>query len=340
MEATNIAFNLPILRPDETLYSWNGFVHLWNFDINAVDTSLRLYGSPYAALQHDFPSHLSLLTEFTETQFGSAIDLALKHTLLGYYLPVIPLDLSRRILSSVQSTSARHMKLKLGIPSSRLGANHPLKACTKCIREDIKRYDSAYWHVSHQYPSVLTCPIHRCPLRTLQIKATPVRHRKWFIPGFEPENVWVDLPTLGPAQIERLRKLADLSVCLARVPPGALEHDTLATTYRIALRELGILTHGGNLRLIDLRRWVLDYYAGFEPVSGLNVLTAATHTWPALLALSQKTRPIGHPCKHLLLICALFESWTQFEQSYKAAKERLVDASRQGAPEVALPYAN
>jgi hypothetical protein len=121
--------NLPVLRSDETLYSWAGFVHAWNANTDVRETSRQLYGSPYAALLHDFPSHLNELDERLEHQLGSTSQLGLLHTLLGYYLPIQSPKSASDILEAICQGSVSQLKYKLGLPASRVGARHPLKGC-------------------------------------------------------------------------------------------------------------------------------------------------------------------------------------------------------------------
>ena len=80
--------NLPSLLPGETLYSWAGFVHGWNSNTDVRITSQSLFGAPYAALLHDFPSFLNTLDERVNHQMGPPRKLALENTLLGYFLVV------------------------------------------------------------------------------------------------------------------------------------------------------------------------------------------------------------------------------------------------------------
>ena len=93
--------NLPILYPEETLYSWCAQVHAWNGNPSVLNTSKQLFGSPYSGLLHDFPANLKVLHEKTFGLLPDSIDLALNHTLLGYYLPFHEKTASFKILKGV-----------------------------------------------------------------------------------------------------------------------------------------------------------------------------------------------------------------------------------------------
>jgi hypothetical protein len=316
---SELRLNLPLLKADETLYSWCGTVHSCNGNTNVLDTSRQLFGVPYAALLHDFPSHLATFDQRTLSQVGAPEDIALRHTLLGYYLPLISLDRAQQILSAIQIGGISHLKMSLGIPASRVGAAHPLKACEKCRAEDTARFGVAFWHVSHQYPSALVCSRHLCLLKSLWIRGTPVHRRKWLFPSGSSEGTWIEAPVLSGTRLERLIKLAECSTLLAQLPPGSLDHKILAATYRKAMSELGMTSLGGNLRLHFLQDWIHRYYDGLENLAGLDTLKSIDSDHPGILALSRHAPRSGHPCKHLLLISALFESWSAFEESYRIA---------------------
>ncbi|MGX7004913.1 TnsD family Tn7-like transposition protein [Caballeronia sp. KNU42] len=315
--------NLPLLHPDETLYSWCGAVHASNGNVSALNTSRRLFGAPYAALLHDFPSHLTAFCERTDNQLGAGVDIAVHHTVLGYYLPFVANDTAQRILSSVQSGNARYLKMTLGIPASRLGAGHPLKACAECIEEGLARDGVASWQLSHQFPSVYVCGRHRCLLTTLRMETTPVHLRQWLMPHPRPKKNWLTCPPVNRAQMTRLTKLAEFSVHMSHAQPGSYDPDIIAAAYRTALRRIGMVTCGGSLRTDPIEKWMHRYYDGLESFPGLEILASIRPGWPGLVALSRKAPRQGHPCKHLLLICALFDSWAEFEHSYRTA-----DASR------------
>jgi len=233
--------NLPFLRHDETLYSWCGFFHAWNGNSRALDTSRLLFGVPYAALLHDFPSHLTALTCRMEGHLGTAVDIALHHTVLGYYLPLISKTSAHQILEAVQAGSISHLKMSLGIPASRVGACHPLKGCVECFDEDRRRYGSPFRRVHHQYPSSIVCTRHHSPLAAVHVTPTPVHHRNWLLPGQQDDRAWLKMTVTNTGHIGRLAKLAEFSEFFAQIPPGALDPPVLSETYRIRVRRLALI---------------------------------------------------------------------------------------------------
>ena len=129
--------NLPRLQPGQTLYSWCGAVHRWNGNVDVRETSRQLFGAPYAGLLHDLPSHLDALAERTSNLMGSVRLLALRRTLLGYFLATATEDVAQRTLRLTHAGAATHLNMLLGIPASRVGGFHPLKACPLCCDEAV-----------------------------------------------------------------------------------------------------------------------------------------------------------------------------------------------------------
>lgn len=168
----------------ETLYSWCGAVHLENGFSSVLDTSRILFGNRYAGLLHDFPAHQENLIESTGLE-STPMDLTLRHTLLGYFLPFKPQALSTFLLNKVTTGTYPQLKYKPGIPASRLGGYHPLKACPVCQDEQRNTAGRAFWQIEHQFPSSLICVKHRVPLQKIELSQSPVHLRTWMYPDTE-----------------------------------------------------------------------------------------------------------------------------------------------------------
>ena len=309
--------NLPTLFPDETLYSWAGFAYARNGVADVREFSRRLYGSPYTALLHDFPANLNTLDANLDGSLGSPRTLALRHTLLGYFLPAAPSDSAEAILRRTLTGAYSDIKFKLGIPASRVGGYHPLKACRTCMEKDERRRGRAYWHVEHQLPSVLACAKHLVLLRWVNDVATPVHRRGWILPRMGLDREWMELPKVSQTQLERLTHLATMSSAWAGLEPGSLDRRQLARTYQSAFRARGWVTSAGSLRLSSLIGAVRSHFEGLESLPGLAPLTSIRADWPGLVgSLARKSPRSGHPLKHLLLISMLFDEWGAFAKEY------------------------
>jgi len=311
--------NLPSLLPDETLYSWCGHVHLWNGNSNVLKTSRQLFGTPYAALLHDFPACLNILQNKTYGHLGSSKTLALHHTLLGYFLAFQDEETSKNIITKVCKGSYPQLKYKLGIPASRIGGAHPLKFCQHCLNEDRSEYGRAFWHLQHQFPSSLACYKHAYPLSYIQTPQSPVHQREWLLP--EAVTGAFPLPIDNDAHLSLLVKLSTFSNEAAKLQPSTFTTQALSWTYQSRIKEEGMLTAKGNLRMRLLNAAVCEYYSGLESFPGFHILTSLhTDTGGFAGSMARKQPRAGHPFKHLLLISMLFKTWDEFIGRYQEIK--------------------
>ena len=328
--------NLPLLLSGETLYSWCGHVHLWNGNSHVMQTSRQLFGAPHAALLHDFPAFLNRLQEKTEGLLPPSRQIALAHTLLGYFLAFESEEFGEDLLTRTCTGNYPQLKYKLGIPASRVGASHPLKYCRKCLSEDLAAYGRGYWHLSHQFPSAFICHRHTLPLCFVRSENSPVHLRTWLLPEYS--HSVEKAATLNKVQEERLLKLAQFSIAAAAEMPGTLNERELAWTYQSRIREKGMLTSRGSLKLKVLNRMVRDYYAGLEQLPGLEILySLQSETGGFVGSIARKRPKAGHPLKHLLLASLLFDSWPSFMERYRQVQDTTPDWLSPPAPEASPP---
>lgn len=313
--------NLPILGQDETLYSWCAHVHAVNGFGNPLSTSRQLFEAPYAALCHDFPSRLArLAARCPETRFDVE-DLALRHTLLGYFLPLQPASAASHLLSEVIQGSLPSIKMRLGITASRVGGHHPLKGCQGCVREEMDTTGFAYWRVEHQFPSVMACTKHARPLFIAWDPVTPVHRRGWLLPvgGLPWERI--EVPVRDDRQLEQLIRLGEFSAHFAASQPAAFDPHRLARCYQRGLRNQGLATASGALRIRNLVREMRQRYRGIEDIAGFEALNSVTADWPGLVGAVARGSPRhAHPLKHLLMMALVYDTWENFLRSYEAAE--------------------
>ncbi len=304
---------LPVLHENQTLYSWCGLTHALTGSTCVRTTSTRLFGTPYAALSHDFPSRLIALEHSTGGALGCVGEIALRNTLLGYYLAIVRQTVAKQIIGLLNTGSIPHLKMLLGITASRVGGHHPLKGCEKCFAEDEDSHGWAYWHVEHQLPSVFVCSKHHSPLSIAWDPVTPVHRRHWLLPRHDEHYSWTQIRVTGNAAMNRLLRLAIDSERLMRLHPAALEPAQLTHGYQCIMQDSGLATKNGNLRTVRLVSLIKQRYRGLEGLPGLAPLKAIDDQWPGLAAsLSRRVSRPGHPLKHLLLIGAITDSWDQF----------------------------
>lgn len=209
----------PLLEwlPDETLFSQCSRQHEFWGHAHARTTASILFGGKHAGTQHDLPSHLDRFAAVTAERLGSARTIAEERTLLRYYRPFIASADHENAIAAVRSTSVAHLKYRLGLLTSRFRANHPLKACRKCLRSDVMDHGWPYWHLEHQSPGVWFCLAHDELLDECIVKSNGVERFQWVLPApdlFVPRGAAHSHRT-----IERLKSLASMIV-LSALPCG------------------------------------------------------------------------------------------------------------------------
>ena len=314
--------NLPVLSPDETLYSWCGHVHAWNGNSSVLHTSRQLFSSAHAGLLHDFPSHLDTLQNRTFGLLPDTHKLALNHSLLGYYLPFQDKKLSLHILDSIILGNLPQIKYLLGLPASRVGGNHPLKFCPYCLKHDLESYGHSIWHIQHQRPSTFLCTAHNQPLHFTQISKTPVHLRYWISANNVTE---VSIPKISSEHSRQcLLKLANLSEFVHQMPTGSLNSQILAWTYQSRLQEIGLLSKRGNIKIRLLTKAVAGHYKGCELLPGFNILDSLNNSSGGFVgSVSRKHPSKAHPLKHLLLMNYLFNNWDDMIKLYNEVQNHL-----------------
>ena len=288
--------------PDETLFSLVTRMHrLWGHHV-AAQTSKLLFGHARGGTQHDFPNRLRAFCDCAQGVYGSAERLATDATLLRYYRAFLPRTEIDHAAAVMGGDTVAHLKLRLGILTSRFRAHHPLKACRECMSFDRQQYGWAYWHLEHQYPGVWTCPKHPDQLLDASnLKINGVGRFQWLVPD---ESHLVALP-LRPSQ-PSLRQLQALSSCTidlvrrAHRMPITLEH--LRHALVDALERRGWTTESGRLRLGKASADLATELACLRSIPELQALPKdAADAAQQLGKLLRAPRTGTHPIRYVAL---------------------------------------
>ena len=301
--------------PGETLFSLLSRQHLLSGAALASRTSERFFGRSRAGSQHDFPSHLASFVERTGGQLGDLRSVAEDRTLLSFYRAFIsPLE-CRQAIESMAGDSVAHLKLRLGILTSRFRAHHPLKACPACMAEDWQLTGWAYWHMGHQYPGVWTCAKHSQVLLASKLKATGVQRFQWSLPRSN-ELCDAHLPTSSDAldRFDRLSQLIGALVDIGTDEPWSVP--SLYLTYRNALKSRGWLTMTGSLRMKVIVPEFLEFVRPLRCVDELKGLPrTSSEAYDMLGRILRPPRSGTHPLRHLVMIDWLFGDARVFQQA-------------------------
>lgn len=316
--------------PSETLFSLVSRHHcFWGHALSARTCEL-FFGHPRAGSQHDLPSRLSHFVRRTEASFGNVEKVAKEHTLLAYYAAFISADELENAVACMTGDSVAHLKLRLGILTSRFRANHPLKSCEACMQEDRAAFGWAYWHVDQQYPGVWICQKHGQQLMESDLKATGVERFQWHLPAAEHFRQW-------PAETRQAlldehtalqslsRQVIDLT---AHAPDRRIDTSRLHEVYRAELVRRGWIAGAGSLRMPVIAASFLNHVKHLRAMPELEALPATeVESGIQLGRLLRPPRSGTHPLRHMVLINWLFGSAEVFWQAQASALN----------PSVALP---
>lgn len=328
---------LPMLHPQETIYSWCAAVHLRGVSGSATETSRRLFGSSTAALLHDFPSHLRALEARTQGQIGSPFELAMRHSLLGYFLPFIEDQVAERILERVTVGSIPDLKMKLGIPASGLGGYHPLRCCKDCIAQDVQSIGRAIWRVYQQAPTAIVCAEHQRPLVQSWSPSSPVHRREWLAPDARLSEGRHQTTAASGECMETLVRLARATKAIFELAPGALAPKSIGGVYRRWAWQHGALTAAGSIRhrvMLDQIepqfRHIARAFLALGPV-GCELDVAAI-----IGSIARESPKPAHPAKHLSVLAAMFRNLEELVAEIYLARTTSGEAISASGPAVAL----
>ena len=298
--------------PDETLFSLCSRQHLVMGNLNPGTTSTAVLGVSEKFIKHDIPCGIAALEQNGFHYWGSAESILLHHTIFSVFVPFQNKIKIEDAIITIKGDRIDSLKYRLGLVSSGFGAEHPLKACPYCMREDVYAHGIAYWHLTHQYPGVLICPRHQAWLMVSTKSRRWSGRFEWSLPTKDcliqqasSQKLW-----LRPAFLNLANNVIDLAV-IGRVM--SLESCAVAATYRTA-----VLQGGRSASLLDR----IEPLRRFHLFESLPEDEKSTESF--MNQLIRTPRRSIHPLKHLLLIDWLFDDLRSFLKAYDAEVARLV----------------
>lgn len=304
--------------PDETLFSLCSRIHRLSCNILSSTTTRQLFGHARCGVEHDFPSNLAALALRSGERWGNTTQLVLDRTIFPFYLAFHPPEVQAELRNRLLHPGLGHLKFRLGLLTSRFGANHPLKACPDCIATDQQAHGVAYWHRSHQIPGVWVCSEHQALLQECSCKANGIRRFDWLLPD-EANFVSPITGELPNTSRDALAMLAVNALQLTKFSRnGHLALDVVSKTYRArALSRFGL----NALRKHAWTELSESYARSNEPFVMIRELSALPHEPDAAMAELQRLLRYGrgraHPLRHLAVIHWLFDGWSDFLNAYQ-----------------------
>ncbi len=315
--------------PDETLFSWCSRYH--RLSANGADwvTCQQLFAHPRIGAGHDFPARIDIFAQRTAGAMGSALEIIQHKTLLPYYLPFKSKEMVSESIRALRGDGIAHLKYRLGLLTSGLGAAHPLKGCPDCVAEDSVTHGWSYWHREHQLPGVWVCRKHQCPLRIAHYKSRAAARFSWVVPvrGQLQTVALLDGMGSGSQQHAWLDKLARLSCALLKCRPVEFcDADRINHAIRLRMEQRGLTSPRGRVR------W-LDTYGALQGIANnLQVMPdlaqqATADVLRAQLGRLLSGRSLTHPLRYAVWITAWFDDMDDFQKSYRLALGATADAS-------------
>ncbi len=309
---------LPTLLPDETLYSICVRIHRLSGNTQPTTTSEQLFGSKSAMFNTLAPRHLARFERSTGALYGTASDLFESVTLAPFFLTFR----SDRERESARSAATAGSKLRylraLGLPRSGGAGFMSLSHCVACTANDVDCLGASYWRRTHQLPGVLVCHDHGEPLVEVRQRSNCWREsRDLKLPADRGSDGRVVLSTTNKESLTIFRQLGTIQqAMLHRKFAASFSADVLQHTYRQGLRDHGLLTSAG---LVRVRAYLSALQSRYRAISGTAVYgpyLSGSSVPTGLLRAERPKRGELSPTAHTLLIGLLWGSWEAFAAAY------------------------
>lgn len=292
----------PLLRHNETLYSWVTRWALLSGYPSGRSAIKVLFGSDNMQLTSSFPSTLPLVHRFTVQTAKQLID---KHTILPFFKAFLNEDAYRNFNLAMREGRTEHFHSRLSLLANRLPMLQSMLYCPICSKCDYLKLGHTYWHISHQLPAITICTKHAVNLIGIEIS-----RRELVLPP-SPETFDVIEDVTSAKEF----KFCELLCQVFKVGNPHLNFQELNSCYIRALHDIDLATANGSIRMSLLRNEIKNYWQSgqsgyFAELLELVFSGSGNCMYPAPLFYQKESH--HHPIKHLLLIGLLFENWEGF----------------------------
>lgn len=305
--------------PDETFFSLVSRHHQFWGHVTSAQTCQLIFGSTRAGTHHDLPNSLGAFAQRTNALLGEVDFIARERTLLKFYGAFAPSSETENAVACMSGASVVHLKLRLGILTSRFRANHPLKACPQCMEQDLRATGWAYWHLKHQFPGVWMCTTHKQPLLQSTLKANGVERFQWLLPRLSELNP----ASVEPGETAPCSILLGLAYLIERLVQSHAHQPLLVRdlheVYRNELQARGWIAGAASLRIGQIATAFLNYCEPLRRVPEFAALAEDKEGMVTQLGrLLRSPRSGTHPLRHLLIIHWLFGDAHRFDRAMKS----------------------
>ena len=237
--------HVPGFWEGESLYGWSSRLHALRGGKARV-TGRILYGREHACRQYDLPSGLGRLAQATAHKLGTAESILRERTVLAAYWPFASQGTRQAVLDAATDVSGLSVTMALGLPASRLGAEHPLRYCAYCHQTQMASEGYSTWLVRQQMPGAWWCAVHDCTL--FQV----TQHRAiWRKPGRDGVQLGAPMDAKERRALQTMAMLSEVIASADRINEVSL---SAAAIHR--LRQMGIATSAARLNTKKLAQWL------------------------------------------------------------------------------------
>jgi len=304
---------VPVLYPDEILYSFLGRVALVNALGSPRSYLKDFFGETSSVSVPDLPSSLNTLQarlgEFSP--YASSEDI-LDRGLYPYHRPFLLPSIDESARRSLLFGNGTGVKTLIGRVANRFGADTPLRFCSLCRVEDFEKYKVRYWHRVHQLPGVRSCCVHGIDL-VEYVKQSTSTFRQEF--NFVPEASPGDPPTVLSDSTQNWFAAHSAKYIGMNLP--SLDVSKRQSVYEDALLQKGFMKKTNRFDYVSLATAIRKHYYEFDGFIHRERLLETQKTPLAwLITLFDRPEKSVHPICHLLLIGFLFDGIDDFIQRY------------------------
>lgn len=303
---------VPAWTAGESLYGWCSRYHLM-YGRCVRQTGTDLFGRTHGYLLHVLPTGMAVFERATHSRLGEALDIVRNRTVAGAYWAYLGLEARRQLAECCASSSSLIGPLSAcGFGPSLSLADHSLRFCEFCLRDEVHRLGVGLWDSAKQLPGVWVCTRHRCPLHVLRSKAIA-----WHLPE---QSASVQVEVIGEGALKALARLACVMAAtrqLDRVHPAGLAAACLAR-----LMERGVIFGRSRGREVALQQWFDATPLGRWMKQATDIIALPSGRWISALLTNRRAT---HPLKWALLWTALSDG-----ESDQSSVQAFVEAADDG----------
>lgn len=285
----------PAPADGETVYSLVSRYHLMSGYPSFRFNTMAMLGVLHGRASNEFPCFLPQLSLAADIPLATVIQ---SMTPYSYYAPFLPEKLSDLLRECLSNGQTRNLQSTLGTLANRMTPGGFLFSCRHCIKEDVEMYGFPFWHLIHQLTGIVACPRHHEILHAIpRIKSQAI------LPELIGERDATDMEWRYATLIQSMHSQQNI------VPLK----DQCLITYGRRLFEMGMLTEKRRIRSRQLRELIANRLKGIKsggPAFDYLQQQLLKEKYPDCLFYGKNFN--HHPLKHLVLIEALFESWSEF----------------------------